>query len=377
MEAVTGHTSARQKKRGRVFSTKRSMVSLLTCGALFAATSARADLEIVTEVTTTTESGASSSGPNNNTGSSTAPLTSAKQTFTAYFKGRKARLETLDAAGGRTVTLFDREADKVYTLDPDRKTYFVRSFKETFQAASAVPDTLSRRFSLDTSLQLDQVKDGSSNAGNRTLAGKDTLPYTLSGYASLKPKEEPNAGRSGMGGGMGGGFPGGGRRRGGGGFPGGGFPGGGQAPGRGTGGGNRRQSASMPRLNVVGNIWGVDATALLPTGKEDEKEMSLAVVQQILPPGSPLLDETAKSLSRMKLLPLLADLTFQTPPDMGNSSGGVASLSGTAAVSSVAVHMEVKSIQQGAALNDNLFALPTDYRLVTPPVTVSPFTPRR
>src|SRR4029079_4703699 len=98
---------------------------------------ARSEVEIVTEVrvtrpapqtppgggagTTVPPSGphAGPSAPGATTAAAQKSAHTPPVTYTASYKGRKARLVSRD---GMTVALFDRDADKVYTLDTAHKT---------------------------------------------------------------------------------------------------------------------------------------------------------------------------------------------------------------------------------------------------------------
>jgi hypothetical protein len=339
---------------------------------------ASADLEVVSEVHVTPPAAATGNATPN-------PATSAPVAFTTYFKGRRARLTRGD---NTTVTIFDRDADRVYTLDPANKTYYVRSFKDAFRVGSTLPDAISSRFDLDTDIKLEEAKKGENSAAvasggvggseTQTIAGREAEDFTLSGYAALKPKETAHYGNGGMGGGFpSGGSSGGGHHHGG---MGGGFPSGGKS------GGSRPTSASGrsgQRLNVDGDVYTVDAEKLLPNGKKDEKEMSLAVVTQMLPGGSPLLEDLAKQLARKGRFPLASTVTLRPAVERlasDTNAAGSTNAPGFPAPGPVppatVIHMAITSLRTDVTLDEGLFTLPTDYQKVDPPAPTSPFAAR-
>jgi hypothetical protein len=349
---------------------------LMAVGLLALPLPARADVKIVSEVKVSS-------------GGEQSPSSTRIQT--TYYKGRKARLESADG----TIILYDREADKVYTVSPAQKTYYVQSFKDALKADSQLPETLKKQVSVETKVDLDEVKDSVDQ--KRSVAGREANRYTLFSTIAFNPKTTTSAARPGGGGGFpggggGGGFPGGGRRGGGGGggFPGGGG-GGGMPPGGGGGGmppgggGTPPGGGAMvqiPRSSLSGNVWVTDALSLLPNGKKDEKEMVSVLLRQTLPANSPALGDMADRLAKKHLLPLASHIIVRTS-DANNPSGGNGGTSGnagngnTGAQSPLVIQMAVTSIETGTTLSEDIFRLPDGYERIEPPTMPIPTSPGR
>ena len=173
------------------------LFSVLLLGPVAAA---RADVKIVSEVNVTRQ-------PDANDPSSP----SFPETVTTYYKGRYARVEV---AGG-PVTIYNADAGRVYTLDPDKKTYYVLPLKQVQEGETRLAAEEPAGANLDAKVDV-KPPDG---AETRTIAGLIAKEYDVSGSIRVKPRE------SGGGGLLGGIFGGGG-----GGFPGGGFPGAAASP---------------------------------------------------------------------------------------------------------------------------------------------------
>src|SRR5262249_43117547 len=99
----------------------------------------RADVKIVTEVTVTGLPTHRAANPdaapppdpaNSSASASTQPPP--PNTITTYCKGKMARIESADGL----VPLYDGAANKVYTLNPARKSYAVTSAKKAFELRS-------------------------------------------------------------------------------------------------------------------------------------------------------------------------------------------------------------------------------------------------
>jgi hypothetical protein len=323
----------------------------LAVGLLLAGTAslpARADLTIVTEVNTSR-----SGGP---AGAETAAPS--PQTVTTYYKGDKARVEAADG----TVTLYDRAAEKVYTLHPAEKTFSALPLKQMLERgadlASQMP-TNARRMSANVKLKVETkvaLKQDKA-AAKQAFIDQEASRYNLTGSATLKPESG--------GGFAGGGFPGGGRRGGGrrgGGFPGGGFPGG-DLPGGGFPGGGRRpgggypgggggpggEGRRMPSIAIAGEYW----IGAAPSIKTKVKNLLLPSIVQTVPPGPfvrPLDDKVAKT----KGFPLSSKVTVTLKSPRTETS------------TTVTVTTAVKSMKEDP-LADALFQVPPDYKGVDPP----------
>ncbi len=293
--------------------------------------------------------------------------TEINRTFTTYYKGDKARRESAD--GG--VVIYDKGADKVYTLDPASKTYYVVSFKEAMDNGGGLPGSVASRAEIDASVDLDDAKGDPDS--KRTIAGKDADKLSFFGTVSATAKAPERSGGGFGGGGFpggGGGFPGGG----GGGFPGGGGGrrrGGGGGGGTGGGGGQRGTAARFAHLSLSGNLWATDAVSLLPNGKKDERELSIALLQQELPDADPVLKPFASEMAKKKLIPMSSHISLRAYSATGQPIAFDPGTGNTIAVPNTSdplvVEMEVKSIDTKVALDDGLFKLPAGYDRVDPP----------
>jgi hypothetical protein len=245
---------------------------------------------------------------------------------TIRYRGKAART---DVAGG-PVIIYDDGPGKAFTLQSDAKTYTAVPLKDAEKGT--LPFRLPPGADLETSGNLTKADDTMS------IAGRQAQKYTITATVTAH-RTRGSGGRHG-GGGYGG-------RHGGGGYfndtSGGQFGGGGQY------GGRRR---AMPTLNVTGELWVVDA-GMLPA---ENKHAYLPLLQQVLGPGSVLDKSLADSLAKLKLVPLSSTLTITlTDPNAASDQ----------APEPVVVTMTVKSIATDS-LDDTLFKVPSDFKLVTP-----------
>ena len=318
---------------------RRAFLTAWGLGLISLAAAARADVKIVSQITVTRQ-------PDN--GAAAAP-----EMVTSYYKGRRARVEV---AGG-PVTLYNADSERVYTLDPIKKTYYVLPAKQVQEGRAESSGAGSKGENLDVKVDL-KSPDG---AETRTISGLIAKEYDVSGSISTKPRE---SGGGGLLGGIfgGGGFPGGG-------FPGGGFPGGGGHHGRRGGGGGGRGGGQggrqSPTTQISGEVWLSDA-ARLP---DDKKATALPVARLLLFGNSPALKPLTDSLNKKKLLPLYSRITLTQPARRARGAGEADGGQGTQASSeqTVTTATQVKSFSQ-ETLDDSLFLLPPSYTQVDPPL---------
>lgn len=315
-----------------------------------AALAARADLVIVSQVTV---SGAANpelrAGRAPDTAVSDTPAPGANPTvytLKTYYKGKLARYEMPDG----TATIYDGAKGRVYTLDPQQKTYRVVAMKDALSLPAPILAQMPIKTNFDIQLTLTKTD------ATKTLAGKDAERYEIIGAA--KPHfEAPAARQGGFGSGRRGG---GGRRRGGGGgFLGGGFP---VAPERsgfpvaqerggypnggdrqgGRGGGNAARA--LPTLQLEGEYWLTRSDFLTADGKNT----TLALIQPTVP-SSPFLKAVADRLNKAKLIPLGSNLTLKTTMPGRD-------------VTPVTIVTEVQSVTDAPA-EASLFVVPAEYHM--------------
>ena len=313
---------------------RRVFLTTAGLGLVFLAASARADVKIVSEVTVTRQ-------PDRGVGPAPA------ETVTTYYKGRFARVEV---AGG-PITLYNDDSDRVYTLDPAKKTYYVLPLKQV-QEGQAVAG------SEDSNLEVKVDLKSPDGAETRTFAGLTAKEYDVSGSISPKPREGRSGGPLGGIFGGGGGFPGGG----------GGFPGGGGHRGRRGGGGGQgggQYGRQSPRTEISGEVWLSDA-AKLP---DDKKATTLPTAQQLFFGGGPALKPLTDSLNKKKLLPLYSRITETRAARRARGADQADGGQGMQASpeQTVTTATQVTSFSQGM-LDDALFQLPSGYTQVDPPL---------
>jgi hypothetical protein len=313
---------------------------------------------IVSEVLEETEGAASSVGlPTETNGQTDAPSVPppVKRTYTTLVKGRKARRESSDG----TVMLYDRAANKVYTILPKTRTYWVEGPKEAMEGPR-LPDRMADRVRVATKIKL------TSGTETEIIAGVTGSKSAVSGEFKLEPKA--------MAAGLSGGFPGGGRPRGGG-FPGG-RTGGGAPEGGGRGGG--RPGGGMRELaqgSISGEVWTTEAAKLLGVGEKDARDLAFLLTAQAVGEGSPFLKPLHDQLSKKKAAPVSIRLTTTLPvagsPDVGGQGGNPPSVPRTATVT---ITMRIIRVETPEALDDSLFVIPADYQKVEKPARQMAFS---
>lgn len=310
------------------------LFSLLVLGPVAAA---HADVKIVSEVNVTRQP--DSGGP---------PSPLFPETVTTYYKGRYARVEVT----GGPVTIYNADSGRVYTLDPDKKTYYVLPLKQVQEGETRLASQEPAGADLDAKVDV-KSPDG---AETRTIAGLIAKEYDVSGSIRVKPRDSGGGGL--LGGIFGGGFPGGG-----GGFPGG---GGGHRGRRGGGGGGRGgggQGRQSPSTQISGEVWLSDALKL----PDDKKATALPTVQEIVFGGGPALKPLTDDLDKKKLLPLYSRITLTrtTRRSRGSDEGGQDS-GETPAEQTTSTTVQVKSLSR-EPVPDALFQVPPAYTQVDPP----------
>ncbi len=149
-------------------SSGRRLPSVLAAGAalLLVACAARADVKIVSEV--------------NVTGLPPQAQAQVKQTFPqtvmTYYKGDMTRTEL---AG--SVVLYDCLGDKLYTLDPAKKTYTIASVQEMMEKAGP----------LMAMMKFDTTADVKEGGASKTIAGKPAKNFLFTANIALSMEGTP------------------------------------------------------------------------------------------------------------------------------------------------------------------------------------------
>ena len=291
----------------------RAKGRLMCCGCgllvLTPAVRARADLKVMVEV--------SVSGmpePARRTGK--AP-TYPRQ-VTTYYRGDRARIEVTSGP----ITLYDYAADRVYILDPEKKTYTTESLRRV----SGQPPAKSSMVPVPrTSSQSKMVVTLSAAATGeqKTIAGSQALRFTVTGSIDLERSM-----------GSGAGFPAGSQRRG------------------GSGG------ALSPPIQVDGELWLADES--VPTGIDPKYSAPLlpafAAVLSDAPDAKPLIVALMAQTPAQSGIPLASRFTLTARarrPAKGDQSSSPDAVT-------VVLTSDVKSISTDT-LDDTLFALPASY----------------
>jgi len=291
-----------------------ALFSLAVCGA-------NADLTIQVERTIT------QAPPSASNADAPAPTV---QKITTFYKGDKARVEGLNGV----VTLYDRSAQKVYTLNSEQHTYTVAALKDELAGATSAP----ARAHFDVQVGVNKAGDKEIDA-TRTYVNLQASRYDVTANAHRSTESGGGFSRGGGGGFPGGGFPGGGGRRGGGGR----FPGGG-----GGGGGSRRPPDDANGVGPIGGpVDGEVYLAALPTSASNLKDPFLPIYDLATPTG-PTRKALVEKLTKTKGLPLYTHLASRANPLRPDATPA-------------GISMEVKSITS-EALDDHLFAIPDGYK---------------
>lgn len=286
--------------------------ALFSGAFLFSATTVQADVKIVSKVTT---SGSLNSFGNRGGSVSSTP---ASQTFKTYIKGKKARREAADGS----VVIYDREADKIYRLDPKAKTGTYTSFA----AAVNEPRNQNNNFSREESRVT--VRDSGKTANVNGIAARS---YAVTGGQTRTVNL-----RSRM---------------------------------RGNAPSNMPASLSFGS-NVTGNVSLINANAILPrqlSGASFDRSMTLPIVEQILPANSALMRPLLSGIARYQAAPVAAQISVaRVLPQMPNNSDGSAPQAPPAQPPAT-INFEIQSITKDLTLEDKLFAVPTDFTLTEAP----------
>ena len=314
---------------------------------------ARADVKIVSEV--------SFSGTVPTTLVANAPAGSADGIFeparadgvyTTYFKNNKARRES---NGGSIVTLYDKSAGKVYTISLTAKKYFVVSFREALDNGGGLPKSIGETMNLITSVDLDSA--GGSSDSVREVAGTSAEKMTLFGSVAAGPKSANSPGFAPAGG------------------P---FSKGNTGVSANTDPAEDEPMALLGRSTLNGSLWVVNAASILAGGKKAETDMSVALLQQELPAGCPILKSLVDALGKKRYFPLASKIVVRVygPADGGASAadpgGNGFHLASADKGKSVTITTEVKSIEMNVSLDDSLFQLPAGLEQVSPPSIIMP-----
>ena len=312
---------------------RRVCLAATGLGWICLAVSARADVKIVSDVTQTRQPDGGAADP------------ASQNTVTTYYKARRARV---DVEGG-TETLYNADSERVYVLDPAKRTYYVLPLKQV-QEGRAWPDAAETEGeNLEAKVDL-KSPDG---AETRTIAGLVAKEYDVSGSVGVKPRDSGGGGLLGgiFGGGGGGGFPG----------------GGGGHHRRGGGGGGGQRGERPPQTEISGEVWLSDAAAL----PDDKKATALPTAQQLVFGGGPALKPLTDSLNKKKRLPLYSRITLTRTARRsrgynGGDEGGQDSTQ-AAPEQTITTTTQVKSFFEGT-VDDSLFQLPSGYVQVDPPL---------
>jgi hypothetical protein len=330
----------------------------LTIAATATISVAQADVKVVSKVTTTGANRFGGGGfgggfrrGGGEEGGQPAPQTvapSAGQTYTTYFKGRKARRESAD---GSSVVIYDRDADKIYTLDPKAKTYYAVDYKSVIGAEPAPANSPIRQ---ETKISLREPTAGTAVA---TVGGVTAREFTVDGSQKMTINTAMFAGRRGgtAGGAQGGTAQGGdngqdrGRRGGFGGF--GGFS-----------------------TAISGSISLAGAASVLPTelsGAPYDRTLVLPLLDQLQQVGNQIFQPLLTSIARQQSVPLAAKITLQRTIQMtapaNNTGGDAPAAAAPPTIPPTVLTMEVQSIDRTATLDSALFTVPADFKMVDAP----------
>jgi uncharacterized membrane protein YgcG len=263
------------------------------------------------------------------------------QTYTTYFKGRKARRESAD---GNTVVIYDRDADKIYTLDPKAKTYYSTDYKTVLGETTAPANNFMRQ---DVKVNLTAATTSGAAVG-----GVATRAFTVDGTQTMTMNTAAFAGR----------------QRGNNGTAQGGNTQGGDAQGgrRGGFGGFGGMSTA-----VTGNISLASPAAVLPTdiatGAYD-RTLLLPLLAQLQPVGNQIFPTLMTSIARQQAVPLAAKITLQRTVQMNNTANnGGETPAAPPTIPPTTITMEVQSIDKNATLDNALFTVPADFKVVEAP----------
>lgn len=322
----------------------RKPVSLLLASAFSVSiaaaisSTARADVKIVSKVTTTGGLGGGGFGGfrrgGDNEGGQAAPQVapSPTQTYTTYFKGRKARRESAD---GSRVVIYDRDADKIYTIDPKAKTYYVVDYRSVI-GDDAAPANNFMRQQTKVSLREPTASGAATNIGG--VAARD---FTVDGSQTITINTAVF-----------------GRR-------------GNNTQGGNTQNNDRRGGFGGMSTAITGNISLASAAAVLPTELSSvpyDRTLVLPLLEQLQPIGDQIFKPLVTSIARQQSVPLAAKISLQrtiqrTAP--ANNAGETAPPTPT--LPPTVVTMEVQSIDRTATLDNALFTVPADFTAVAAP----------
>jgi len=317
----------------------------------------------------------------------------AKQSVRVSLKGTNARVEFRPAGAApetapTTVLLYDGVAQKVVTLNMAAKTYYVESYKEAIDGERKAPADnggnaggggFASRMTFSGGVDLKAAR-ANNDYVSKEIGGVSNRQYLVTGSVAMQFNAPPGGAMNGAPGGNGGGVPGGnaGGAMGGGnpngGNGGGATPNGGMGQGGGFGGRQRRNGGqggqpggggfTPPSLGVTGEVWYSDGTALFAAGRDTP----VAAVYRLMLPdnagpfGGSLTKPLVTQLKNRKSLPGESTISLKM-------SAGFARPGGEAAPepTPLTTHLTVKETKTDAVLEDALFALPTDFKLVDPP----------
>jgi hypothetical protein len=129
------------------------VTATVAVAVLGAASLARADVKIVSEVTIKGVPKAAQ-----------AQISDKTTTTTTYYKASKQRTET-----DKSVTITDLDGDKFYTLDPVKKTYYVMSSKDLEKLAADNP--------MLAMIKMDTTTTVTPSSETKSIAGKTAKKY--------------------------------------------------------------------------------------------------------------------------------------------------------------------------------------------------------
>jgi hypothetical protein len=264
------------------------------------------------------------------------------QTYTTYFKGRKARRESAD---GTLVVIYDREADKIHTLDPKAKTYYSTDYKSVL---GETPTPANSPIRQETKLSL---KEAAAGAGT-TIGGVAAREFTVDGSQTMTMNRGGFAGRRG-----------GNTQR-------------GNAQGGVNGQGAERQSSfggfGGVSTAITGSIsMASPAVVLTPeiAGASYDRTLLLPLLDQLQPLGNQIFQPLISTIARQQSVPLAAEITLQRTiqmiPPADNTGANTPAARPT--LPATTVTMEVQSIDKTAALDNALFTVPADFTMVEVP----------
>jgi hypothetical protein len=263
---------------------------------VMSATLARADVKIVSEVTVKGVPKAAQ-----------AQISDKTTTTTTYYKASKQRTET-----DKSVTITDLDADKFYTLDPVKKTYYLMSSKDMEKMAADNP--MLAMIKMDTSTTVTPTDE------TKTIAGKMAKKYAYTTVMKM-----------------------------------------------GMDGADESISAMLPTITISGEQWTTEEIALPVDFRKVAQSSFMRSMPAMMAKG---IKDMVDKMAEIKGLPLSNIITVTVKASASAPPQAAAAFPKDPIVTTT----EVKTITEGP-LDDALFTVPADYKEVKAPATAMPGVP--